>query len=152
MRIKVRSPNDVLVGLFWITAAALALWFTHNLRIGTSAKMGPGYVPFCLAIMLAILGCLSCLRGLTVDGPRMQGWKARSLVVITAGISFFALSIDRFGLLVSIFGLVLISSFADPDARRGEAFLLSIGLAFFCVFVFAKALGLPIPVLPEGFR
>ncbi|WP_375459451.1 tripartite tricarboxylate transporter TctB family protein [uncultured Enterovirga sp.] len=150
--IRMRSPHDVLLGLFMICAAAIGAYLCRDLRVGTSARMGPGYMPLAMSILLALLGAVSLVRGLAIKGDALDAWRLRPLALITLSISFFAFAIERLGLVLAIIGLVFIGSLAAPETKRLESFVLSVGLATFCVLVFAKALGLPFQLWPEVFN
>jgi hypothetical protein len=150
--IGVRSRNDLYVGLFLVGCAVIGFWLTKDLRVGTGTRMGPGYMPMALCWVLAVLGVITLVRGFLVDGPDAERWKLRPVLVISVSIAYFAFAIERLGLVLAIFGLVMIGSLADTDSKRWESLALAIGLAVFCVLVFAKALGLPMQLWPEGLR
>ena len=146
--VGVRSRNELYVGLFMVACAAIGFWLTKDLRVGTGTRMGPGYMPMALCWILLALGAITIVRGFIVNGPATEPWKLRPVLVIAISIAFFGLAIERLGLVIAIFGLVTIGGFADPESKRWESLLLAIGLAAFCVLVFAKALGLPMPIWP----
>ena len=137
--VGVRSRNELYVGLFMVACAAIGFWLTKDLRVGTGTRMGPGYMPMALCWILLVLGAITIVRGFIIDGPGTEQWKLRPVLVISISIAFFGLAIERLGLVIAIFGLVTIGGFADPESKRWESLLLAIGLAAFCVLVFAKA-------------
>ena len=147
---RVRSPDDLGIGLILLAFAAIGFWLCWDLRIGTASHMGPGYMPFALCFILIGLGLVLCARGLAIDGRPFEHWKLKPLLIISISIAFFSFAIERLGLVIAVIGLVFIGSFADSETRRGESALLSIGLAAFCVLVFVKLLGLPMQLWPDG--
>src|ERR1700761_3883058 len=48
--------KDFLSGLMFIAFGLVALYFGQHLALGTSVRMGPGYVPHMLAFILLGLG------------------------------------------------------------------------------------------------
>jgi hypothetical protein len=48
--------KDFLSGVMFIAFGLVALWFGRHLALGTSVRMGPGYVPHMLADIMMILG------------------------------------------------------------------------------------------------
>lgn len=145
---RIRNLNDVLAGLFLIAVAAVALALTWNLRIGSTASMGPGYLPQLLIGVQVLLGAAIVTHGLLGAPDRLQPWSPRPLVLILASVAFFGVAIERFGLVVAVLGLVLLSALAHRGTRPFEGLLLAAGLAAFAVLVFVKALGLPLRVWP----
>ena len=149
MKMRIRSPNDLFVGAFLIAVAVIALWLTSNLRLGAATRMGPGYMPVALCWILLMLGAAIGVRGFVTQGEPTERWAPRPLLFICAGIACFALTIERFGLVVAVVAAVLVGSLADPLSRRLETGLLAAGLAAFCSAIFVKALGLPMQIWPE---
>lgn len=149
---RVRSPNNLYFGLFLIVFAVLGLWLVGDLRLGTSLRMGPGYMPTALCWVLFGLGALTIVRGFVVDGEGSDRWFFRGLFFVSASIGAFALSIERLGLLAAVVVIVLISSLAHPQARPLDILALAAGLSLFCGLVFIKGLGLPMEIWPAGLR
>ena len=48
--------KDFLSGMMFIAFGVGALWFGRNLALGTTVRMGPGYVPHMLANIMMLLG------------------------------------------------------------------------------------------------
>ena len=67
---------------------------------------------------------------------------------MVASALVFGLTIERTGLLLSIFLTVLTAAPAFPEWRRAESVALAAGLSLFSVLLFVILLRLPIPVLP----
>ena len=54
--------KDFLSGMMFIVFGLVALWFGRHLAMGTTVRMGPGYVPHMLAyIMMGLGGIISVL-------------------------------------------------------------------------------------------
>ena len=149
---RVRSPNNLYFGLFLLVFAVLGLWLVRDLRLGTSVRMGPGYMPTALCWVLVGLGALTVIRGFVIDGDRSDRWFFRGLFFVSAGVGAFALTVERLGLVLAVAVLVLISSLADSQTRRFEIVPLAAGLGLFCAAVFIKGLGLPMEIWPVGLR
>ena len=56
--------KDFLSGLMFVGFGFLALYFGQSLAVGTSVRMGPGYVPRMLSFILFGLGGVICLIAL----------------------------------------------------------------------------------------
>jgi hypothetical protein len=72
------------------------------------------------------------------------------VLVLTATV-LFGLLLRGAGLIVAVVILVLMGAYASRYFRWATAVALSTGMAAFCVLVFVKALGLPIPMLGPWF-
>ena len=48
----VRSPKDLVAGLMFIAIGITAIVIASNYTLGTAARMGPGYFPRILSILL----------------------------------------------------------------------------------------------------
>lgn len=145
-----RSFNDLVVGIILILTGLVGFWLTSDLRMGTAMRMGPGYIPFGLCIILVGLGALCCVRAFLVDGERPEPWPLRQPVIISLSIAFFAFAIERLGLVPAIFGLVVIGSLASAETRRLESIILGAALALLSVAIFVYALRLPMQLWPAG--
>lgn len=146
---QVRSPNDVIGGLFLIVVAILALWLCASLRQGTTLEMGPGYVPRLLCTVQLGFGVIMLVQGFLTDGPPLERWVPRPILFVLASVVFFAATLAPLGLLVAVTGVVLISAAAKRDTKPFQVAVMAAILAVFSVGVFVKGLGLAMPVWPS---
>ncbi|RDJ27802.1 tripartite tricarboxylate transporter TctB family protein [Bosea caraganae] len=147
--LKVRSPNDVIGGLFLIAVAILALWLCASLRQGTTLEMGPGYVPRLLCAVQLVFGAIMLVQGVTTEGPPLERWVPRPILFVLASVTFFAATLEPLGLPVAVAGVVLISAAANRDTKPLQVAGMAAILAVFSVGVFVKGLGLAMPVWPS---
>ena len=64
----VRSPKDFVAGLMFIAVGIAAIVIASNYTLGTAARMGPGYFPRILGILMIVLGAILALRSLQAQG------------------------------------------------------------------------------------
>jgi hypothetical protein len=147
--IGVKSPQNLAAGGVLIGLALLVFWQTQDLTTGTAMRMGPGYFPKLLAILIALCGVVLAGMSLTVRGERLQGWALRPIVFILFSIVFFAFAIRPLGIVATGAALVLISSIASREVRWKETLLFAAGLLLFAVLLFPIALSLPLPIWPR---
>lgn len=150
--IRVRSPRDLLAGLLFCTVAAIAIWLSRDLDYGSARNMGTGYFPRWIAILLLALGAFIALRGLAVDGPRLEGISWRLALPILASVVVFAIAATEVGLLLTVVLAVAAAALAGRGYRRGEIALLAVGMSVFCALLFVWGLSLPMDLLPTGLR
>ncbi|SHE29838.1 Tripartite tricarboxylate transporter TctB family protein [Lampropedia hyalina DSM 16112] len=160
---RVGNQKDFVAGLlFTVVGVAFALGARHY-PVGTAARMGPGYFPMLLGVLLAVLGVAIALkavlrRGDAASDGAIGPWAWRPLLmVLSANFAFGVLlvglpglGIPSMGLVVAIYALVLLASLATRPVRWGETLGLATVLAVGSYLVFIRGLGLVLPVWPQG--
>lgn len=151
MHIRVLSRRDSLAGLFFISFGVVVGYLSTAYPIGTSMRMGAGYFPLLLSIVLAVLGLVVLGRSIRIDEEveeEARGIAWRAAAFVGGGVIAFALLAPHQGLLLATVVLTVLSGFAQREVRVRELLGLSAVLAVFGVAVFSYGLGLPLPVLP----
>jgi putative tricarboxylic transport membrane protein len=145
---KLHNPRDFLAGLLFVSFGGAALAVSHAYTIGTAARMGPGYFPRALGILLVVLGALLSLRGFRASPEPRPEWHWRPLAIVLLGVGLFALIAQWLGLVLAGLALVLVSSAASPEFRWKEALVSGTIQGAAAVVVFVYGLGIPLPVWP----
>ena len=146
------ARKNVLAGLMFVGVATFGLWISRNYPIGTTLRMGTGYVPRLLCWILLGLGLVIFLQGLFESDRRqsrggLAAWRA--VIFVTLSLAAFGLSIERLGLVVSILLLIGIGALAARDLRPLETAIAALVLIVLSWAIFILGLGLVIPVWPE---
>lgn len=147
---RIRSSRDFFSGLMFLAVGASFSIGATGYSIGTAARMGPGFFPFWLGLILAGLGAVlmvlaaspRCAR----DRVERFGWKAITLVL--GAVVFFGLALAKLGLLLTLAIAVMISSLAGYEHRWKEAILGAAVLTVLCYALFVWLLRLPLPITP----
>ncbi len=157
---KIRSQKDFFAGLMFMGIGTGFAVGANSYTIGEAARMGPGYFPFMLGILLTILGIavvLQALRGEERgDGDKIGAWAWRPLgFIIGANVLFGvllgglpALGIPPMGLILAIYGLTFVSALAGQEFKFKEVAILGTVLAAGSYFAFVWALRLQFTVWP----
>jgi hypothetical protein len=119
--------------------------------LGTAFRMGPGYFPTLLGGLLVLIGLVSLARAALRAGPPLPSMRITGLLAVTAATLAFGLLVRGAGLVVALPALVLVSAWASTRFRWGPGLALAAGLTLFCIAVFLKGLGVPLPVLGRWF-
>ena len=130
--------------------------------IGNGARMGPGYFPLALGILLAILGGAITFKALvveTIDGDKIGSIAWKPLFFIIAANLVFGASIGGLpviglkplGLIVGIYLLTYIASHAGTEHKFKEVAVLATILAALSYVAFIVLLKLQFPVWPAYF-
>ncbi len=151
LRLSIKSAQDFAAGLIFVVTGLAGLWFGWNYAVGTIIRMGPGYMPRALHVILIGIGLFLIAQSLVVPGEAIRRGRLRPHVFILAAIILFGLMIERFGLIPSIFFTTIVASLASSDARWVEAVALAAALAVASALLFVKLLGQPIELFSWNF-
>lgn len=148
---KAKSERDLYAGLLFVITGVGFAYASTNYDFGTSSNPGPGYFPFGLGVLLALLGSLVLFKAMSIetrDGERIGSIGWRPLLVVVGAIVLFALTLPRLGLPLAVAMTALLATRASSESRWGESLLLALVLAAFCSAVFIGALKLNLPLWP----
>jgi hypothetical protein len=148
---KIKSQRDFWSGLMFIAVGAGFAWGATNYSFGSSARPGPGYFPFGLGIILAVLGALVTFKALTIEsegGDPIGKFAWKPLLVILGAVALFGALLPTLGLVVALPVLVILSAFAGDEFHIGEALISAGVLTVGSWLIFIKGLGLTLPLWP----
>ncbi len=140
------TRKDFAAGLLLTAFGVAALVLGGDLPLGSARRMGPGYVPFGLAILLIAIGAVIAATSLVAGGETIERPRARPLVGVLAGGVAFALLVGTGGILLATAGAILGGAVADRSTRWGEAAILAVACAAFSAVVFVELLAVPMPL------
>lgn len=149
MNIRIRAPKDFWAGVLFVVLAAVMLVQARSYPMGTMSRMGAGYFPTALLIILALFGVAIAARSLVREGEPLGRFDVRPLIVIAVAVAAFGALLKTLGLAVCVAMMVVIGARAGRDYRIVEVATAALVLAAFSVLVFVHGLGLPIPVWPS---
>ena len=144
----VRHPKDFWSGLLFAGIGAFALIYGSKYTLGTAARMGPGYFPRILGILMIVLGALLALRAFRVRGERVPGWKWRPTLLVLGSVVLFGAIVKIVGMAIATVILILVASAASHEFRPKEALIAGGFLAALAVAVFVLGLNLQLPIWP----
>ncbi len=143
--VRVKSPQDLGAGLVFVAIGLAGLYFGQELAFGTSARMGPGYFPTLLSVLIIAIGLIVGFKGMTVAGPPIEPVQLRPITFIIAAIVIFGFLINSIGLALTAIALTILAAYARREVNLTETILLGVGLAAFTVVVFVYVLGQALP-------
>jgi hypothetical protein len=149
MRIRFHVNQDSLAGLMFIVVGASALYLGRHYAVGTSLRMGPGYMPNLLSWLLIIFGTGICLKGAAIEGRELDTWHLRPLGLIVVSTLAFSYLIDKVGLPIAAIVTVLVGALGGREFKFREVAVLAAGLAAACSGLFIYGLGLPMDLWPR---
>jgi putative tricarboxylic transport membrane protein len=144
----IRHPKDFFAGLIFIAFGLAAIIIGSNYSLGSAARMGPGYFPRILGILLLVLGSALSLRALKIKGDPIPRWPWKPMLIVLGSVIAFGVLVNYIGLVLATIGLVFCSSAASHEFRPREALVSGVLLATLAVGVFIYGLSLQLPTWP----
>ena len=126
---KVKSQKDFWSGLMFMVVGIAFAWGATTYSFGSSARPGPGYFPFGLALLLALLGAFMLFEALTIetdDGEPIGPWAWKPLSMITATVAIFGWTLPHLGMVIALPILVVISALAGDEFHWKDALINSV--------------------------
>jgi hypothetical protein len=144
--------KDLAAGAVFAAIGLVFLAGALTLDIGSAFKMGPGYFPLVLSILLTLIG-LAVMMG-SIDRPTeaIGGVPWRGLVLILTAPIIFGAMARPLGMLIALPLSIFLAASASRRTGLPVIAALVAGLTVFCVLVFAFGLGLPLPLIGTWFR
>lgn len=143
---KKEQFGGALMAVIGLAAACASVGY----GTGTTARMGPGFFPCAVGLLLAFTGLLIALsaRADVALGRRLPDLRG-SLCLIASVLAFMLLGVYG-GLVPATFALVFISALGDRDNTVFQAFMLSMAMCAVAVIVFWWVLQLQLPLFHWG--
>lgn len=156
---NIKSQKDFFSGLMFLVVGLAFAVGAYNYSMGDGARMGPGYFPRMLGILMAVLGSVIIFKSLSVatkDGEKLGAWAWKPLCfILGANLTFGVLmgglpsiKLPAMGLIVGIYALTIIASKASDTFKLKEVLILATVLALGSYLAFIVLLKLQIPVWP----
>jgi len=157
--VNIKSQKDFFSGLMFAVIGGAFAYGATSYTIGTGARMGPGYFPLVLGVMLAGLGSLVMFKSLvveTADGEKIGSWAWKPLFYIICGNLLFgillgglpSIKLPAMGLIAAIYGTTIVVSKAGDVFVLKEVLILSTILSIGSYLAFVVLLKLQFPVWP----
>ena len=147
----IRNVKDFWTGIIYIAIGSLFIFLARDYGMGTSIKMGPAYFPTVLSILLIVIGIISLVRSFIEQGTPFGSFTFRGLLLVVAATILFGFTVRGAGLLIALPALVIISASASCKFSWKVSLPLAAGLTLFCILIFLKGLGVPLPIVGSWF-
>jgi hypothetical protein len=148
--VVIRQKKDFWSGVMFVALGALFIVWSREYQFGTAQRMGPGFFPTILGVLMALLGVLVAVPSISKKSPIVEidriGW--RGLIIVLAAVLLYALLLLRLGFVVSLIVLIVLSAVASEEFRWKETIISVVVLGITSYLVFVKGLELQFPVWP----
>lgn len=144
------KSDKTIGGLTLLAIAAGFAWAGKDLAIGRAVRMGPGWAPMALALLLAGLGAVLLARGLfdRAQPTAHPPWPRRAAIPVLGSMLLFGLTIESLGLLLASGLSMFLAASGAADVKWREAFIVSTAMAIGVSLLFGTGLGLSVKILP----
>lgn len=148
---RIKSQKDFVSGLALIVVGAAFAIGATNYSFGVAVRPGPGYFPFGLGIILALLGVIVLVTSLTQErkgGDPIGKMPWRALLCIVGAIVFFGFCLPRLGFLISFPIMIVLTAAGSSEFTWRDALLNATILTVMSYLIFIYGLQLVIPLWP----
>lgn len=139
-----RLTRDLLSGAMFSGFGIGAALVASSYGFGTPARMGPGFFPIVVGLLLAVMGLVLIVQSLRhpeADKP-VEALHFRPLFFISAAIVAFGLVVGEFGLIPALIALIVIARFAGRDGGILELLVMVVVLIAVAVGIFVYGLNI----------
>jgi hypothetical protein len=144
--------RDHVTGALFAATGGVIAFGALAYPLGSAMRMGPGYFPLLLGLVLVGLGGLVALNAERSDAIARVSWTdvswLRPLALVSLSVVVFALVVEGGGLVAAVFGIVVVSGLAHRAFRWRDMLVLAALLAAGSVGVFVYGLRLPFQIVP----
>lgn len=140
MRLTKDFLSGVMFSVFGLGAAIIATGY----GFGSPARMGPGFFPIVVGVLLAAMGLaliVQSLRDPEADKP-VERLHLRPLFFISAAIASFGILMEERGLIAALVALIVIARFAGREGSIAELAVMVVVLIAVAVGIFVYGLNI----------
>ena len=157
---NIKSQKDFFSGVMFTVLGVGFAWGATTYTVGSGARMGPGYFPLMLGVLMGVLGLIILFKALVVEtetGDKIGKWAWKPLFFIIASNVVFgillgglpSIKVPAMGLIVAIYALTFIAAMAGDQFRVKEVLVLATLLAVGSYGAFVMLLKLQFQVWPS---
>lgn len=148
---RIHNHRDFWSGIMFLVLGVLFTILSQEYQLGRPARMGPGFFPTVLGMLMALLGLVIVWRAMARTSGEMRlesvGWRELFLILLAVGV--FAAALPYLGMVIAITLLIAISAVASHEFDWKETAISIIVLLVMSELVFVKGLELQFPVWPK---
>jgi hypothetical protein len=154
MKLRIRNQKDVAAGLLYAAFGAAFSLGALNYKLGNPERMGPGFFPFWIGILLVVVGAFTIFSGVQATAAKEAVKRPHMgpLAWVIGGVVLFGLLLQPLGMVAALAVLVLVSSLASHEFTWKGTIATAVALILFSSAVFIWGINLQIPLWPSFLR
>ena len=157
---KIGNPTDFWAGVMFATIGALFAIVAYGVRLGDNvvlagyamgnpARMGPGFFPFWLGVILMAIGLFISFGAVVAKhGKPVEAFQWGPLAWVLGAVILFGILMKPIGMLLAGILRVVVASIGSHEFKWKPVLILAVCLTLFSALVFVYGLKLPIPLCP----
>jgi hypothetical protein len=147
---KIRNYKDFWAGVMFVLFGMFFAGAGSQYTFGSAARMGPGYFPTVLGLITVLIGILVAVGSMSAKASpeKVDRFAWGTLAFILVPIVLFGLLLSTLGLVLCLFMLIAVSSYASHEFTWKAMLGNCVVLIALCMFVFVYALKLQFPIWP----
>lgn len=144
--VRARNRGELAAAGVVVALGAIMVIEGRSYDLGDIGRIGPGFFPIALGVLLIAMGVGLVLevRRLAVPAPPVH-WRAMALVMLA--LAAFAVTVRTLGLVPATVLLVGIAGLADRTFRPRPMALTAAALSAVGYGLFVKAFAVPLPAI-----
>jgi len=148
---KIKNEKDFWAGVLFMAFGLFFVGLGTQYSIGTAIRIGPGYFPTALGVIVILLGIVTLVDSLSAKATaeKVDKFNWSTLLLILGPIVLFGLLLKPLGLIVSLLILIAISSYASHEFSRRATLINAAVLILICLVIFVWGLKLEFPLWPS---
>lgn len=149
--VQVRDQVHFGSGVLFVVMGALAAALSMSYRLGVPSRMGSGFFPLLLSILLILLGLWLIWNSCNTDAldRRIERLQFKPIAVVLISQLLFAVTMPVAGFFAASIVLVVSLSFVKGGLGFKYALLNAVVLTVLSILIFVYGLGLQIRVFPS---
>lgn len=149
-KLRIRNEKDFGAGCIFLLAGAGFSLGALGYRVGEASRMGPGWFPLCIGLLLVLIGILVMAQSIRPHAApeTVKRLDLRSLAWVLGAVVLFGVLLQPAGLVIALVVLVVVSSRASHEFTWRAALINSVLLTLFSIGVFIKGIHLSIGLWP----
>lgn len=148
---RIVNQKDFWAGIMFMIFGAFFSIYGTEYTFGTAAKMGPGYFPTALGVILIGVGVLLCVIAVhpKVTPSKVDRFNFYMVAHVIGGVILFGVLLPTMGLTVALFVMLVVASHASHEFKWKGALVTTAFLILLSFAIFVWGLALQFPIWPK---
>lgn len=141
-----REHRDIIGGCLIMACGVFTALYAQNYSVGDISRMGPGYFPAALGVILTVLGILITVIALFRKGAKITiHWRGAFWIILS--LIVFSFTLERIGLVLSTVACTMISTVATSLSIKTRIYV-SLTITAITFFIFYIGLRMSLTIWP----